>query len=213
MNFSMVTLTRQRRSGSCTALIYSGNPSPIGNWANHIACIGMSFCADICQSRMLKSGGVRPSCLTRSLVTQIGTPRTGVSSFIAAGQISTSRWRRCSTTERVLGYELLESKILNPWENARFDKYVDRGTHHCAWKFNDMAGGNHVTLCKLFAQTFPEAGIHMRSMLNFSPNEILETCRACEGIEVENRLTPARSRFAISLIERRRDRLVRALGA
>jgi hypothetical protein len=112
-----------------------------------------------------------------------------------------------------LGYEMIESRILQQWDDVRLNKYLDRGTHHCGWKFNDMSGGQHVDLCKMFAQTYPDAGIAMRDMLRFAADEVIEACRNCESLEVENRFTPSRSRLVMSLIEGRRNRLAAALGA
>jgi hypothetical protein len=112
-----------------------------------------------------------------------------------------------------LGYEMTESHIFQRWDDARLNKYLDRGTHHCGWKSNEMSGAQHVALCKMFAQTYPDAGFAMRDMLRFAADEIIETCHSFEILEVENRFTPSRSRLVLSLVEGRRNRLAAALGA
>jgi len=100
---------------------------------------------------------------------------------------------------------------MRPWDSARIQQYIKRGTHHCGWKVNDMAAVSHVDLCSLFAQAHPQAGQMMLDTLDFDMRVVVDACRECEALTFEKVFLPQRSRFVISLIESRREQLTNDL--
>ncbi|HWL04228.1 MAG TPA: HipA domain-containing protein [Xanthobacteraceae bacterium] len=111
-----------------------------------------------------------------------------------------------------LAYERTEESLAGSWDDARLGAYIDRGKHHCSWARSNDTPEGHISLCRLFRETYPETGQTMKNMIRFEMIRVNEILTALSQVKCAHPFTLTRAQFVERLIEGRQKRLAEALG-
>jgi hypothetical protein len=111
-----------------------------------------------------------------------------------------------------LAYELAEDRLPSPTDQAWFDRYVGRGTHHAGWTIRNNQPMGHFDMCKMFMTRFKAAGAAMRNVILCGESHTSEVLAACTRIAAPLALSERRADFLRVLIATRRRHLERALS-
>jgi HipA-like C-terminal domain len=110
-----------------------------------------------------------------------------------------------------LAYQLRNQDIAGQSTDTRVQEHLRRGRHHARWSQLSPERG-HFELCRLFAQTYPQAKPAMIGVLDFPMDQVEEALRRCERFELsEGRLIPARRHYLSKIIRARHRALQEAL--
>jgi hypothetical protein len=111
-----------------------------------------------------------------------------------------------------LGYEIPEDRLPKSNDQAWFDRYADRGTHHAGWTLRNNQPAPHFGMCTTFLRAFESAGIAMRNVILCHDSYTDELLAACTAISVAGALSEKRAEFLRVLLATRSQRLERALS-
>jgi HipA-like C-terminal domain len=111
-----------------------------------------------------------------------------------------------------LAYQLRNEDIAKESTDTRVQEHLRRGRHHARWSQRSDER-RHFELCRLFAQTYPQAKPAMIRVLDFPMDHVEEAVRRCERFEPsEGKLVPARRDYLSKIISARHRALQEALG-
>ncbi|GMU69192.1 MAG: hypothetical protein AMXMBFR37_15240 [Steroidobacteraceae bacterium] len=105
-----------------------------------------------------------------------------------------------------------------PDQFSRFDqpgylqRYIDRGHHHMKWRIDDARGGGHAELLLKFLEKFPQTREVMLEVLEFPLQSLEDAVLPLTRLRLPTPLSIERARFMLTLLEARRDYLLRALA-
>lgn len=112
-----------------------------------------------------------------------------------------------------LAYQLRNDDIVCEFSAARIQIHLQRGRHHARWSQQKPERG-HFELCRLFAQTYPQALPAMMRVLDFPIDRVEQAIGRCTGFALpQGVLTEARGAYLVKLIAARRELLIASLGA
>lgn len=110
-----------------------------------------------------------------------------------------------------LGHEYFANRVQG-WNDARIERYVERGKHHVKWSLNDdppITG--HAALLRRAALAWPQTIEIARNRLNFHPDELVACCADLVSLPTQVALTTERMAFVQRLLKRRHTLLIDTL--
>lgn len=110
-----------------------------------------------------------------------------------------------------LAYEISEAKLPGLKDDNWFDRYIERGTHHCGITLVNNAPALHFQLCEFFNDRYPASKAAMEGIISCDESYIEETLNECAAMDVPFRFSEARAAFLLKLLKVRRNALERVL--
>jgi hypothetical protein len=111
-----------------------------------------------------------------------------------------------------LAYELAEDRLPSPTDQAWFDRYVGRGTHHAGWTIRNNHPVGHFDMCAMFMTKFKAAGAAMQNVILCDESYTSDVLAACTAMGAPLALSEKRADFLRVLLATRRRQLERALS-
>lgn len=111
-----------------------------------------------------------------------------------------------------LGHERQPDQFVRFAQLPHLQRYIDRGHHHLKWHMDDAKGAGHAELLLKFLEKFPQTRKVMLDVLEFLPSNLEDAVLPLTGLQLPAPLSPERARFMLTLLEARRNHLLRALA-
>jgi hypothetical protein len=111
-----------------------------------------------------------------------------------------------------LAYEIPDDRLPSPKDQAWFERYADRGTHHAGWTLKNNEPAPHFEMCTTFSRAFGSAGAAMGNVILCDESYTGEVLAACTATRVAVALSEKRAEFLRILLNTRRRKLERSLS-
>lgn len=118
----------------------------------------------------------------------------------------------CYDNGTSLGHELWEEHQGRKWDETRWLKYINNGTHHMRWTMETQAREGHISGVRKLAELFPSTRTQMYERLSaFDLNTLRDTLQKMSTIAMPIRLNSWRAALIYRLVDTRRCLLLSAL--
>lgn len=111
-----------------------------------------------------------------------------------------------------LGYIIQEEQLDAYVHEAKLGQFIAGGHHHVGWTSGDKASAQHIKLCKILAESYPQLRTVMHDTVCIADSEIDAMLGACTRRPFSVPFTERRAAFVGAQVRSRRDALLQALG-
>jgi hypothetical protein len=114
-----------------------------------------------------------------------------------------------------LGFIIGDGELHRFGPGARFERFIERGSHHFGWLSGQTASAGHAELCRQFIDIFgrrSQPAANMARVAGLRDSEIERILNWCTAFDFPVPFTEARADFVYRLVRRKRDELAQAIG-